>query len=43
MDVASRACSACGGSDGVAGGATVGVASTGELKLLFPRSVPLSM
>jgi hypothetical protein len=28
---------------GVAGGATVGVASTGGLKMVFPRSVPLNM
>jgi hypothetical protein len=31
------------GCDGVAGGATAGVASTSGLKVLFPRSVPLRM
>jgi hypothetical protein len=31
------------GTGGVAGGGMVGVASAGWLRLLFPRSVPLSM
>jgi hypothetical protein len=31
------------GTGGVAGGGTVGVASAGWLKLLFPRSIPLRM
>jgi hypothetical protein len=31
------------GCGGVAGDATAGVASTGRLKVLFPRSVPLRM
>jgi hypothetical protein len=37
MDVATRACSACGG---VAGGATVGVASTGGVEAAVPAVGP---